>query len=77
MEKQKSDKEIIEHYGMANLPLIISELYKKYGTKFELIDIGGDCMFRIGQTNNRVDMNSEYYKYFFRSNVIVLRMKKD
>lgn len=51
MEKQKSDKEIIEHYGMANLPLIISELYKKYGTKFELIDIGGDCMFRIGQTN--------------------------
>lgn len=51
MGKQKSDEEIIEKYGMARLPRIISELYKKYGDKFQLIDIGGDCMFRIGETN--------------------------
>lgn len=51
MGKQKSDEEIIEKYGMARLPRIISELYKKYGDKFQLIDIGGDCMFRISETN--------------------------
>ena len=31
MGKQKSDEEIIEKYGMARLPRIISELYKNYG----------------------------------------------
>ena len=51
MKIQKSDSEIMEEYGMAELPLILYKLYKKYNANYELIDIGGDCMFRFGETN--------------------------
>lgn len=45
------DADIIEQIGMAELPQIINLLYYKYGGKYRLIDIGGDCMFRFGETN--------------------------
>ena len=45
------DVDIIEQIGMAELPQIINLLYYKYGGKYRLIDIGGDCMFRFGETN--------------------------
>lgn len=45
------DLKIIEEIGMANLPHILFELYKKYDGNYELIDIGNDCMFRFGETN--------------------------
>ena len=42
MKIQKSDSEIMEEYGMAELPLILYKLYKKYNANYELIDIGGN-----------------------------------
>lgn len=49
--KHKSDDSIITEIGMAELPLILQKLYYKYDGKYELIDIGNDCMFRFGNTN--------------------------
>ena len=46
-----SDQDIIREIGMANLPEIIDVLYSKYKGIYQLIDIGGDCMFRFGDTN--------------------------
>lgn len=46
-----SDREIIRAIGMENLPAIIDLLYSKYKGICQLIDIGGDCMFRFGDTN--------------------------
>jgi CDP-glycerol glycerophosphotransferase (TagB/SpsB family) len=45
------DQNIIETIGMAELPLILFVFHKKYNGQVELIDIGGDCMFRYSQTN--------------------------
>lgn len=49
--RRKDDQEIIRTIGMENLPRIIDVLYDKYHGKYQLIDIGGDCMFRFGNTN--------------------------
>lgn len=49
--KHLKDKAIIEKIGMADLPLIIYHLYKKYKGKYQLINIGNDCMFQFGKTN--------------------------
>lgn len=59
--RQVEDKDIIEQIGMADLPQIINLLYYKYGGKYRLIDIGGDCMFRFGRTNIA---NSSYLPTF-------------
>ena len=48
---KKDDQEIIRITGMADLPRIIDILYDKYHGRYQLIDIGGDCMFRFGSTN--------------------------
>lgn len=48
---QKTDHEIIEEIGMAQLPLILYALNEKYEGIYSLIDIGNDCMFRFGETN--------------------------
>mgnify|MGYP001084165943 CR=1 FL=1 len=45
------DRDIIQTIGMAELPRIIDTLYTKYHGRYQLIDIGGDCMFRFGNTN--------------------------
>lgn len=58
---QVKDTDIIEQIGMADLPQIIDLLYYKYGGKYRLIDIGGDCMFRFGRTNVA---NSSYLPTF-------------
>lgn len=58
---QVEDQNIIEQIGMADLPQIIDLLYYKYGGKYRLIDIGGDCMFRFGKTNVA---NSSYLPTF-------------
>jgi len=47
----KSDSEIIESVGMAELPLQVHYFYQKYPEDNHLIDIGGDCMFRFGEIN--------------------------
>lgn len=49
--RKKDDQEIIRITGMADLPRIIDILYDKYHGRYQLIDIGGDCMFRFGSTN--------------------------
>lgn len=49
--RKKDDQEIIRIVGMANLPKIIDVLYDKYHGRYRMIDIGGDCMFRFGNTN--------------------------
>ncbi len=58
---QVKDRDIIKEIGMADLPQIIDLLYYKYGGKYRLIDIGGDCMFRFGRTNVA---NSSYLPTF-------------
>lgn len=50
-EVNESDEDIVNRIGMANLPQIIDVLYKKYAGQYQLIDIGGDCMLRFGNTN--------------------------
>ena len=51
MNKKTREEKVIEDIGMAELPLIIHQLYKMHRGKYSLIDIGGDCMFRFGETN--------------------------
>lgn len=45
------DQDMMDEIGMSKLPLIIYRLFQKYKGHCEMIDIGGDCMFRFGETN--------------------------
>lgn len=47
----KTDSDIINTIGMANLPLIVYVFEKKYLGQVNFIDIGGDCMIRYGSSN--------------------------
>lgn len=49
--KNVPDQVIMEQTGMAQLPLIVDLLSRKYRGKVQLVDIGGDCMIRFGSTN--------------------------
>jgi len=44
-------RKIVEKTDMAELPLILYRLHKLYRGKYQLVDIGGDCMFRYGEIN--------------------------
>ena len=69
------DRDIIQTIGMAELPRIIDTLYTKYHGKYQLIDIGGDCMFRFGNTNVANVSYLATYIHFIRIENDVLKIE--
>lgn len=69
------DRRIIQTIGMAELPRIIDTLYTKYHGKYQLIDIGGDCMFRFGNTNVANVSYLATYIHFIRIENDVLKIE--
>nr|MCR4647806.1 CDP-glycerol glycerophosphotransferase family protein [Lachnospiraceae bacterium] len=70
----KSDEEIINSVGMAEMPLIVWILEKKYNGEVNLIDIGGDCMIRFGETNVANMSYLATYLHFFYADSETVRM---
>ena len=70
----KSDEEIINSVGMAEMPLIAFRLDKKYNGEGHLIDIGGDCMIRYGETNVANMSYLATYLHFFYADSKKVRM---
>ncbi len=73
--REQDDQTIISTIGMAELPLIIDVLYDKYHGKYQLIDIGGDCMFRFGETNVANVSYLATYIHFIQIENNVLRIE--
>lgn len=71
----ETDEEIIQRIGMAELPLILHCLFQKYRGKYQLIDIGGDCMFRFGETNVANVSYLAVYLHFLSIHENLLRME--